>query len=283
MIKIAIMLLVHNNEDQVNRLIKHLSNDFDVYVHIDKRCSIKIIKQENIFIYKRFNTYHGSFNQIMATLYLLREAFEHGYDRYVLISGQDLPIKTNAEIKLFFNNNDIEYLNITKIPDPNSGWPDMKRLTSYNLNYKYHKKSSSIIIKYLIKIIRKILFIISKIMPRKLDYDFYGGDNWTNYTHNCVKKIFEYLKSDKKYIKRYKWTSCADEIFYQTIINKIDGIIIEKSSLRYIDWNNGPEYPKILRIEDYEKIINSNSLFARKFDANVDNDVIEMIYKNITI
>jgi hypothetical protein len=102
MIRIAVMMLVHKNENQVNRLINHLSKGFDVYIHIDKRSSLKIYTQENIFVYKKYKTYWGSFNQIIATLYLLKKAHRKKYDRYILISGQELPIKTNTEIKIFF-------------------------------------------------------------------------------------------------------------------------------------------------------------------------------------
>ena len=277
---IAIIMLVHNNGQQIQRLINHLSNDFDVYVHIDKRCSLRIKEFENVFVYKKFKTYHGSYNQIIATLYLLKMAFEKGYDRYILISGQDLPLKTNEEIRNFFINNNKEYIDISKIPTP-EGWPDMKRLTTYNLNNIYRGLSGKKIEKLLYKIIKKFVYYLSRIVPRKIDYDFYGGANWTNYTHNCVKGIFEYLDKDKKYIKRFKWTSCADEIFYQTIIVNINDLIIEKNCLRYIDWKSGPEHPRILREEDCEKIIGSNALFARKFDDNIDKNIIEIIYDKI--
>lgn len=100
--RIAIMMLVHNNERQVQRLINYLSNDFDKYVHIDKRCSLKINESENVFVFMKYKTYWGSFNLVIATLFLLRKAFKKGYERYILISGQDLPIKTNYEIINFF-------------------------------------------------------------------------------------------------------------------------------------------------------------------------------------
>ena len=283
--RIAIMMLVHNNERQIQRLLNHLSNGFDIYVHIDKRCYLKINEAENVFVYKKYKIYHGSFNQIIATLFLLRKAFEKGYDRYLLISGQDLPLKTNKEIKNFFQNNNSEYIDIKKIPD-SVGWPDLSRLTAFNLNNKIRGVNTNYnIFKkfYLLenKIINKISSVINTYFPRKLEYDFYGGANWTNYTHNCVKKILNYLENDKKYIKRYLWTSCADEIFYQTIIAKLDGLVIENNCLRYIDFESGPEYPKILREEDYEKIIDSKALFGRKFDENVDKNIIEKIYNKI--
>jgi hypothetical protein len=273
-VRIAIMMLIHDNEQQTQRLIDHLSGDFDIYVHIDKRYSLNIRGSKNIFVYRKYKTYHGSFEQIIATLYLLKKAFEKGYDRYILISGQDLPVKSNAEIKIFFENNTNEYVEIFKIPRTDGGNPNptINRMTQYHRIQKWN---------IFLRLRRKINHVIDKELRRDEDYDFYGGSNWTNYTHECVKKIFQYLEKDKKYINRFKWTSCADEIFYQTILNKINDIYIINTSLRYVDWESGPEFPRILREEDYEKIIGSKALFGRKFDENIDRTIIDRIYGKI--
>lgn len=262
---IAIMIIAHKNEDQINRLIKHLSKDFDIYVHIDVRSSLSINKLKNVYVYKKYKAYWGSFNLIMVTIHLLEKAFNRGYERYILISGQDLPIKTNREIKLLFLNNNSEYLDIEKIPTQR-GWPNMNRLTKY---YPNHSNG---------KIYNKEILGLK---PRKLDYEFYGGSQWTNYTHNCVKRILEYLENNRKYINRFMWTLCADEIFFQTIINQLSGLEITNDCLRYINWIDGPESPRILRKVDYARIVQSGAIFARKFDDKVDKKIIEMIYEKI--
>ncbi|MDR2205056.1 MAG: beta-1,6-N-acetylglucosaminyltransferase [Flavobacteriaceae bacterium] len=273
--KIAIMIIVHKNNEQIDRLVKHLSKDFDIYIHIDKRSSLKIRETEGVFVYRKYNVYWGSFNQIIATLFLLKKAFKTGYNRYILISGQDLPIKTNEEIKIFFENNDEEYIHIDKIPRPD-GWPDMGRLTRYYFSRLNGRTGWKKLLRKLAEIVSKL---IEKIKPRKLDYDFYGGSSWTNYTHNCVKKMFDFLENNPNYINRFKWTHCSDEIFYQTIVNQLDGLKITNDSLRYISWADSGASPKILKEEDYEEIIRSEALFARKFDENTDAKIIEMIYK----
>jgi hypothetical protein len=102
------------------------------------------------------------------------------------------------------------------------------RLRAYYLDNKYDEN------KMIHRLARKLFNIINKYFPLKLEYDFYAGLQWTNYTHNCVKNIIRYL-----------WTSCADEIFFQTIIAKLDGLKTENNPLRYIDWKNSR--PKILR------------------------------------
>jgi len=281
---LAILILVHNNENQVNRLINHISKDFDVYVHIDKKSSVKIVKNENVYIFKKYKVYWGSINLTLSALFLLKKAFLKGYKRYILISGLDLPIIKNEEIKKYFDNNNKEYVSFTKVTTSESdGWACMDRLTKYHI-MNYNKENCFFIKRIIIRIVRNILHFYSKIKPRKIDYDFYGGSNWINITHACAKKIFEYLEANKKYISRFKWTSCSDEIFFQTILKNTEGINIENNCLRYVDWQAGTLHegtPKILRLEDYEKLILSGHLFARKFDEKTDNKIIELIYKKI--
>jgi hypothetical protein len=268
-------MLVHKNEQQTQRLINHLAKDFDIFVHIDKCSKIKILESNNVFIYKKYKTYWGSFNQIIATLFLLKKAYKKQYERYILISGQDLPLMANDKIKNFFMNNDNEYIEIFKIPRNDGHHPNplVERMIYFHGLKKWN---------IILRLRRKLNHIRCKgDLCRDVDYIFYGGSNWTNYTYNCVKKIFEYLDKDKKYIKRYRWTRCGDEIFYQTIIGRIKGINIVNHCLRYVDWETGPEHPRTLREEDYEKIIGSKALFGRKFDENIDKDIIENIYKRI--
>lgn len=279
--KIAVMITAHKNDEQVNRLINHLSKDFDIFIHIDKRSSLKIRETENVFVYKKYKVYWGSFNQIMATLYLLKKAFTQRYDRYILISGQDLPIKTNEEISDFFDNNDKEYISGQKLPIASlSGNGGLDRMTRYWVN---HRGRGKFLINRLYNRCERHFFnILSRKRPRPIDYEFHKGTNWINFTHKCVGKIFEYLDKNPQYIKRFKWTTCADEIFYHTILNLLEELEVENENLRYVNWTDGPEYPKTLRLEDYEKIIQSNNkLFARKFDEDIDKEIIEMIYNKL--
>ena len=48
-----------------------------------------------------------------------------------------------------------------------------------------------------------------------------------------------------------------------------------RSCLRLIDWNRGTPY--VFRDEDFDVLINSEMLFARKFDWNVDKKIIKRI------
>jgi hypothetical protein len=273
--------LVHNHEAQINRLIRHLSADFDVYVHIDKRSSLRIEASEHVFVCQEYKTYWASYNLVKATLCLLRKAFKKGYDRYILISGQDLPLKSNEELKAFFKDNHTEYLDIARMP-LSGGWPNIARVKTYHLPYVYFGVKNLEALHFFTRVFAKLLKWIAAPFPRKLDYDFHAGSQWITLTHNCVDKMFAYMEKDRHYEERYRWTHCPDEIFFQTLLHLLDGIHIEANSRRYIDWETGPESPRILRKEDYEKIMaNPNNLFARKFDASKDAAIIERVYERI--
>ncbi|NLC18426.1 MAG: hypothetical protein GX757_04270 [Clostridiales bacterium] len=90
-------------------------------------------------------------------------------------------------------------------------------------------------------------------------------------THQLAK----YIISKESWIREtFKYTTCADEIFLQTIAyNSGFASNIINDNLRFIDWKRGSNSsPYIFRISDYNELINSKSLFARKFnEINYDN------------
>lgn len=49
--------------------------------------------------------------------------------------------------------------------------------------------------------------------------------------------------------------------------------------IRHIDWKRGTPY--IFREEDFYELKNTPALFARKYDINVDRNIVGRIYKEI--
>ena len=59
--------------------------------------------------------------------------------------------------------------------------------------------------------------------------------------------------------------------------NKMDNNYI--ACMRYIDWNRGKPYTWTLN--DFDELIHSKFLFARKFDWNIDKEIIIKIKEYI--
>ena len=288
MAKIAVLMLVHKNEHQVNRLVCHLARDFDIYAHVDRRSGVRVTPdravENRVFVYREYESYWGSYNLIMASLLLFREAWRRGYDRYLLVSGQDLPLKPNHEIAAFFENNPAEYLDTGKVPRMEK-MPriDGERLRYYHPDITWRPERPP-------RFFRPrtdgapfagppAFFRDDSRPPRELDYDFYGGAQWVNLTHAAVTGIFAYLQRDGHYRERFRETFAGDEVFYQTLVRLLPDLTVVNDCLRYVDWTSGPEMPRTLRMSDYDRVMRSGCLFARKFDEAVDGAVMDRIYR----
>ena len=114
------------------------------------------------------------------------------------------------------------------------------------------------------------LLHVNRMKGRKV----YMGANWINVTYDCLK----YIVSKKEEIYRqYRMTLCADEFFVQNLL--LDSPFADKlykEPIRYIDWKRGGPY--VFRKGDYEDLMSSGYLWARKFDTRVDGEIVERIF-----
>ena len=247
----------------------------------------KMVRSSEIYIMRRYNVNWGTTGILKAYIYTLKYAMktgEHKYRYYHLLSGADLLIKTNDEIFDFFeNNNGKEFIH----------FGDAIYQKSIESRYnKYHFFVKQLGRDYKSAFWRKIetysLAIQRRLKidrTRKLKFTIYGGANWCSITDDFAGYIIE---NYKKYIKIFRNTQNSDEMLVQTMImnspyknnlykSGFDDDYI--SCARYIDWDRGNPY--IFRQEDYEDILLSGCMFARKFDERVDRQIIEMLYQQL--
>jgi hypothetical protein len=277
--KIAILILAHKNQAQLIKLVDHLKKDFTIYIHIDKKSNISVINENNVHSIKKFIVSWGSYNQILATRELMKIAAKGKYDRYLLISGQDLPIMSNKKILQYFRDNNNSYLRVdTKLPaSPAHGQHGgLWRMLYFYLNLYY---GMDLLNEYILRFQNKLhTFQDHFKLYRKIPNNLYLGPNWFNLTHEAIIICLERMY-DNKYINLFKYTLCGDEIIIQSILyNSILSSSIISEDLRYTDWSTGGAHPKVLTLEDINIIMNSAKLFARKFDEEIDSVVIDKIY-----
>src|SRR5699024_4918583 len=115
--------------------------------------------------------------------------------------------------------------------------------------------------------------------------NFQKGTQWVSIN----KDLVEYILENKNWIKKtFKYTLCADELFIHTLVfnSKFKDTLYQggfnndfKSIMRFIDWNRGKPY--IFLSENFDELINSPYVFARKFNSEVDREIVEKIYEHI--
>ena len=96
-------------------------------------------------------------------------------------------------------------------------------------------------------------------------------------TDAMVKWIYNFLENYPEYIKLFKHSLCPDECFFQTLVMNSPFANTTKPYLHYIKWEKGKSSPKTLTTIDYEELKKAEKLIARKFDINVDAEIIERL------
>lgn len=102
------------------------------------------------------------------------------------------------------------------------------------------------------------------------------GRNWCSLTQNAVEIL---LQKEREILKLTRLSLCADEVYKQTFLSE-RGLEICNDDLRLVDWSrslNGNN-PHIFDSDDWDMLISSEKLFARKFSVDVDRDIIDKVF-----
>jgi len=78
------------------------------------------------FTPERDEVWWGDYSQVEATLMLLRTALEdpQHFDRFVLLSGADYPLRSTAAVERFFESHpQNEFVNVVEMPNDEAGKP----------------------------------------------------------------------------------------------------------------------------------------------------------------
>lgn len=281
--RIAYLILVHTNPNQVNMLIDRLDNGKNIFfVHVDKKCEKvfeKISKKQNVhFVADRTSVTWGGYSLVDASIKLMRMAlkFEMDFDYAVLLSGQDYPIKSNEYIESFFEKNKgKEYFKVRPLPYkrwvhhnggldrfevPYAGFMIGRTARTWRMRTSW------------VKVSRKIG--IAK--KRTLFKEYYGISQWFCTSQKALRYLIEYVDQNWKQLGFFRRSFIPDEIFFNTIImNSPFKDRVVPTDLRFVEWTNTAENPRVWRIEDVDTLCESDRLFARKFDERIDNSVFK--------
>lgn len=280
--KHAYLIMAHSNFEQLQKLISVLDDKRnDIYVHIDKKASgfqkeNFTTKHSALFFVPRIAVSWGGRSQITCELELLKAAaYKKTYGYYHLISGQDLPLKTQDEIHAFFEkSNGKSYMDFDPVDNETKDF--LYKVQYWYPVQDYIGRNKDNISKRLEWLQNKFLLLQKKLHYSRIkgrENTYYKGANWFSITDELVRYV---LAKEQDIYKEFRYTMCADEIFLQTLaMNSIYAEKVEKNSMREIDWERGNPY--VFRLEDYEMLMKSDALFARKFQDSVDGRIIDKI------
>lgn len=283
--KHAYLIIAHKDDLTYRTLLQLLDDPHnDIYVHMDKKNKEYQVEQAEHYVRKsrlvhtiRTSVSRGGYSLVNAEMLLLEKAVTDAeeYDYYHLLSGQDLPIKSQDYIHEFFERNyGKEFVTFDY-----DGFDQHRRVSYYHFFQEQAGHKDKGVFKWLNRTCLRIQKLIG--FQRNKEICFRKGTQWFSITDELAR----YVVTQKKYIHNvYRWTFCSDEVFLQTLVHNSefkDRLYVKeydnsnRSKMRLIDWNRG--HPYTFRDSDFEEIKASEMLFARKFDANSDDEIIRKV------
>ena len=298
--KHAYLIMAHANFEQLGMLLTCLDHPRnDIYLHIDKRSTGKFrpealtanITHSPVHFVDPISVSWGGYSQIAAEMLLLEAATRNGpYGRYHLLTGGDLPLRTQDEIHRFFDGyEDVEFISGGNAPEGDDQW-FLERIRYVYPFQDCFKRDS-----FWGKILRSGLVRIQKSLKldrlRGSDMVFNIGSAYFDITDRFAR----YVVSQKEQIRKvFRRSFCADELFLQWVYlhwenanpryhsNRKDHPYIQEiyfDVCRAIDWTRGNPYT--YKEEDYDMLMESGCLFGRKFDDKTSPILVKQIIKKV--
>lgn len=279
--KHAYLIMAHHNFDQLQQLVDLLDDSRnDIYLHIDKKAKSFDPQQihtsrAGLYFTQRLNVQWAGHSQIQCELLLLKAAVPRHYRYYHLLSGVDMPLKTQDEIHAFFVEHDgKEFIGLDRQAMETGNYLERTRYYYWFQNIYGRDRGRKTLP---LRVLERILLQAQKKLglSRKDLVPPCKGANWFSITDDMAHYV---LSQEYLIRKQFFYSHCADEMFLQSIAMASPfRDCVTGESLRETDWQRGSPYT--YRAEDVPQLLCCGALFARKFDQNVDAEAIALIYK----
>ncbi|KAA3475449.1 xylosyltransferase 1-like [Gossypium australe] len=271
MLRRTLLALYH----PLNQYVVHLDREASSEERLDLE---KFVKDHQVFnkfgnvrmiVKANLVTYRGPTmvaNTLHAAAILLKEGRD--WDWFINLSASDYPLVTQDDLLHTFSYlpRDLNFIDHTS----NIGWKDFyfwvilyswKQSDSGCCNGRFHRAKPIIIDPGLYS---SAWMALSRSF---IDYCIWG---WDNLPRTVLMYYANFLSSPEGY---FHTVICNAQEFRNTTVN---------SDLHFISWDNPPkQHPHYLRLNDMQRMINSNAPFARKFPRDdpaaldkIDSDLL---------
>lgn len=294
--KHAYCIIAHSDLYCLKKLISCLDNPRnDIFIHFDKKSDLfeaKIdAKYSKVVILpkeKSKDIRWGAYSLVEAEIEILQLAkSQSNYNYYHLLSGQDLPLKSQDYIHSFFDRlpkgTNLIGFKDTKSKDRRNM---LKRVVPLHL-FRNNLRNKNKVIRICCRSIEEISSHIQRVLGLKISYgvEYRKGCNWVSITD----ELTDYILNRKDYVNTILGKSIlCDEIFIQTLVwnSQFRSTVYNyddeyEGCMREIDWNRGNPY--VWKEADFEYLIKSDKLFARKFSSQTDKGIIDLIGKQLSV
>jgi hypothetical protein len=235
----------------------------------------------------------GEFSMVDAYFHAVREISARGldYDWLTLISGQDYPLRPLASYEQHLEREPFDaYLQYGDVLGPDSPWAARRSQGRLRYFYRYRRlderwKERRWLMRRL-NGLQKIVHFHTTLAPylgvRTLNHPFtqafrcYGGSAWHTLSRTCVSFLGAERERNTQLVEHFRHTMSPEEAFVHTVLVNSQRFRIHRGNLRFIDFTGSiGGSPRTLTRTDLTTLVASECFFARKFDVNVDAEVLD--------
>lgn len=277
--KHAYLILAHNEFWLLQTLVNCIDDERnDIFIHIDAKVrNLPELRVQNAglkILDKRVDVRWGDISVVEAEYELFRAAVNAGpYAYYHLLSGTDMPIKSQDYIHGFCNEHQgKEFIGYTLTEITREV---VRKVQRWHLLPRRFRSRN-----VFVRAIRAGFLRLQELLGIKRNrcVDFKKGSQWVSVTNDMARYFLEH----RKWVRRkFRNTFCSDEIVFQTLCWQSpyrDNIYCTTSDgigcMRAIGWRDGCLYD--WTAADFDTLSGSGALFARKFNSS-DREFIEKV------
>lgn len=280
--------MAHGEYELLGLLVARLDDvRNDIYIHIDRKCErlpdLRVEHARLTIIAERYDVRWADVSVFQAEMALFRAAYREsskrgGYVYYHLLSGVDLPLKTQDYIHDFCAKHEgTEFIGFYSGADLHR---DIERKVQRRHLFARSFRGSGPLWQAK-RIVRALAIRLQELlgMRRYPQQNFAKGTQWLSITEALVAEL---LAHEVDMLKTYAQTFCCDEIAIQTFVASspfmqrvYDPSNEGRSCLRHIGWQGGELID--FEAKDFEELRESAALFARKFNSR-DMDFVRRVW-----
>ena len=251
-----------------------------ILLHVDSKLILiepfeNLVKDNVKILSSRFDIKWGGIQMVKATLALMLASESTQYDYFFLLSGEDIPVSSNFKI-----NNILESSagkDFIHIQDERNHYIDPYQRFKTKYPTQAYKKDKNFV--------EKVYLRLANVFPNRNDagmlylvkknIKLHKGSQWFTLQKQTVKRILDFNQQNPDYLKSFEFSFCPDEMFFHSLImslfepNRYRDRSKVNDCRRFMDWNTGPEYPKLLTKKEIFDLRDKGYFFARKVNATL--------------
>lgn len=296
------LILAHKNPLQLGRMIERLDDGASkFFIHLDAKIPIEpfaaCLEGAHIrFIEPRERCVWGDFSIVQATIRLM-EAASKEQGVFILMSGQDYPIQSQAYINDFLEcNKEFDFIEIEPLEEKWKPKMVKDKLEHYHILHSEERGNSNCYAPFRhCSVFQKLRTLTHLLKGRLSVKNFkllcslpkrvapferqYAGSQFWAFSERTFYAVLHYIREHKAALEGYyKYTSSPDEIYFHSVLMDLvakDSTIKLKDPITYVNYfrkNN------VFVTEDFDKLTSEKGkLFARKFDTDIDIEILNKL------